>query len=132
MLAWLLNPTGRHGLGNALAKRLVEYCTDSSQQVSPIVRRAAYSCWRNGREADVVVSGENFTLVIENKIDADEQEDQIKDLYDNWHDAGSLFLFLTPDGRVPRTAKTPEAKGAFKCNLLAKRSHHDRECDARI
>ncbi len=112
MLGWLLDPTGRHGLGSALVRRLTEHCADRRQGV---VRKVKVSEWRNNREADLVVRGDDFTLVIENKIDATEQPGQCDDLYGNWRNENApLFLFLTPDGREPCTATTPNAQSAFR------------------
>ena len=115
-LKWLLEPTGRHGLGCGLARRLVEHCTNKKAVPAPLaVRKVEFSKWRNDREADLVVWGEVFTLVIENKIDADEQTDQCDDLYENFKNENApLFLFLTPDGRKPRTATTRNAKSSFR------------------
>ena len=115
ILAWLLNPTGQHGLGCALVRRMVEHCTVEPVPASLAVRTVAFSEWRNDREADLVVRGEDFTLVIENKVDASEQPRQCDDLYSNFkNECAPLFLFLTPDGRKPRTATTPSAQRAFK------------------
>ena len=115
MLAWLLNPTRRHGLGSGLVRRLLEHCSGDAVPAAPAVRTVKFSEWRHGREADLVVRGEDFTLVIENKVDADEQPDQCDDLYENFKDdSDPRFLFLTPDGRAPRTATTPGAKRAFR------------------
>lgn len=114
VLEWLLTPTARHGLGSSLAKRLVDHCTGESSSAPVAVRKVAFSYWRNGREADLVVWGQNFTLIIENKVDAPEQDDQCDDLYENFKDEiARLFLFLTPDGRQPATATTPGARSAF-------------------
>ena len=115
MLEWLLKPTGRHGLGCGLVRRLVEHCTGKPVPSPLAVRDVTFSQWRNGREADLVVKGEDFTLVIENKVDADEQPDQCNDLYKHFKDEKApLFLFLTPDGREPRTATAPRAQRAFR------------------
>ena len=114
MLAWLLKPTNRHGLGCALVRRLVEHCTGKPVSSSLAVRDVTFSQWRNGREADLVVRGDDFTLVIENKVDASEQPRQCDDLYANFkNETAPLFLFLTPNGRQPRTATTPCAQRAF-------------------
>ncbi len=102
MLVWLLNPTGRHGLGCGLARALVEHCTGKPAPASLTVRKAKFSVRRGGREADIVVWGGDFTLVIENKVDADEQPHQCDDLYKNFsNECTPLFLFLTPDGHKP-------------------------------
>ena len=114
MLQWLLKPTARHGLGSRLVRRLVEHCTGEPTPVSLAVREVAFSQWRNDREADLVVWGEDFTLVIENKVDATEQTRQCDDLYANFkNEKAPRFLFLTPDGRKPRTATTSGALRAF-------------------
>ena len=115
MLEWLLRPTARHGLGCGLVRRLVERCTGEPASAPVAVRKVVFSYWRNGREADLVVWGQNFTLIIENKVDAPEQPDQCDDLYENFkNEIKPLFLFLTPDGCQPFTATTPEAQRAFR------------------
>ena len=115
MLEWLLKPTGRHGLGCGLVRRLVERGTGEPVSGPVTVRRVAFSVWRNDREADLVVWGQNFTLIIENKVDAPEQPDQCDDLYHNFKNENApLFLFLTPDGRKPLTATTPDTQRAFQ------------------
>ena len=115
MLEWLLNPTARHGLGCEFVERLVEHCTGEPVSAPLAVRKVAFSVWRNDREADLVVWGENFTLVIENKVDASEQPSQCDDLYENFkNEKAPLFVFLTPDGRKPHTATTPCSQRAFK------------------
>ena len=115
MLEWLLKPTNRHGLGCALVRRLVEHCAGKPVPSPLAVRDVKFSQWRNGREADLVVWGEDFTLVIENKVDADEQPDQCDDLYTSFkNESRPLFLFLTPTGRRPGTATTQEAQRAFR------------------
>ena len=115
MLAWLLNPTGRHGLGCALVRRLVEHCTGKPTPESLAVKGVTFSHWRNGREADIVMWGEAFTLIIENKIDACEQTDQCDDLYKNYKKENKpFFLFLTPKGGNPCKVTTAPAQRAFR------------------
>ncbi len=115
MLKWLLTPTARHGLGSGFVERLVEHCTGQSVSAPLAVRKVAFSEWRNDREADLVVWGGNFTLVIENKVDASEQRGQCDDLYENFKNENApLFLFLTPDGRNPHTATTRRSRRDFK------------------
>ena len=115
MLAWLLMPTARHGLGPGLVRRFVEHCTGQTASAALAVERVAFSEWRNDREADLVVWGRNFTLVIENKVDASEQPSQCDDMFENFkNEKEPLFLFLTPDGREPQTATTPGSQRAFR------------------
>ena len=115
MLEWLLTPTARHGLGCGLVRRLVKHCTGEPVSAPVAVRRVQFSYRRNGREADLVVWGQSFTLIIENKVDAMEQPDQCDGLYKRFKNENSpLFLFLTPDGRKPETATTQGAQQAFR------------------
>ena len=115
VLRWLLDPMGRHGLGTAVVERLVAHCGGDTHGDAGAVRRVDASYKGKGREADIVVWGRSFTLVIEIKIDADEQPCQCEDLYKNFRrEVGPLFLFLTPDGRRPRTAYSPAARKAFR------------------
>ena len=114
MLKWLLTPTARHGVGGGLLERVVQHCTGKPVTGPLPVRRVAFSVWKNNREADVVVWGRDFTLVIENKVDAPEQPHQCDDLYENFgNEREALFLFLTPGGQKPSTATTSCARRAF-------------------
>ena len=116
VLKWLLTPTARHGLGCSLAERLVEHCAGNPPRKPLVVKEVAFSVRRHGRETDLVVWGDSFTLIIENKVDAGEQDDQADDLYANFKTVTApLFLFLTPDGREPLTATNPDAQHAFRC-----------------
>lgn len=130
ILRWLLDPMGRHRLGTAVVERLVAHCGGDTDGDSVAVRRVDASYKGKGREADIVVWGRSFTLVIEIKVDADEQRRQCEDLFKNFRrEVGPLFLFLTPDGRRPRTAYSPEARRAFK--VLSWRQVHEMiECAA--
>ena len=115
ILGWLLTPTARHGLGYGLVERLVAHCTGETMSTPLRVKKVAVSKWRNDREADLVVWGRSFTLVIETKVDASEQPSQCDDLYDNFKmEKTPLFLFLTPDGRKPHTATPQRSQPAFR------------------
>ena len=123
VLAWLLTPTGRHGLGNRLLMRLLEHYDSKrpavgNQENHRELQDAGHlynvecSYWRHGREADIFVWDEAFSLVIEMKINAAEGTRQLTDLYHNFNARGGRFLFLTRDGSEPTTA-TADAKRAF-------------------
>ena len=126
VLAWLLTPTTRHGLRNLVLLSLLRHYDwkhgdeeaipdPSNTLASDISYRVECSCWRNGREADIVVWGEDFTLIVEMKVNADEQANQCDDLFANFGgEPGARFLFLTRDGSNPFTATTQEAQRAFE------------------
>lgn len=104
MLAWLLNPLAKHGMGAALLARLLQH---SGVGDDPSLHRARVESEvvRGGTRADIVVFCPDVTLVIENKVDAGEQARQCDRLYERFGDEpGAVFLYLTPNGRAPQTA----------------------------
>lgn len=104
MLAWLLDPLGKHGLGATLLASLLRLCGVVDR---PDLHRArpALEVQRSDTRADIVVFATGATLVIENKVNAGEQERQCDRLYEHFGiDPGAVFLFLTPTGRAPDTA----------------------------
>ena len=54
---------------------------------------------------DILIQSKNFEIIIENKIDADDGEEQLKLYYDNRKtqiDENKIFIvYLRPDGRIP-------------------------------
>lgn len=114
LLAWLLTPTARHRLGSAVLTRILAHCRGSAVGSPETVRDISCEYARNLRRADIIVWGEDFTLVVENKVDAEESPGQCEDLYANFkNEPGPLFLFLTPDGHPPQTATSAAARAAF-------------------
>lgn len=104
MLAWLLNPLAKHGMGAALLARLLQRC---GVEDGPSRHRARVECEvvRGNTRADIVAFCPDVTLIVENKVDAGEQERQCDRLYEHFgNEPGAVFLYLTPDGRAPQTA----------------------------
>lgn len=120
-LAWLLD-NRKHGFGSQLLEALLSHLLNGRQirltQVDQVV--SEYSVDRglarteSGR-FDILAKGRwkekgkgvAWLLVIEAKIDAEEGEEQLSQ-YDDWlnrhaQQAEVLRVFLTPDGREPRT-----------------------------
>lgn len=125
VIAWLLRPTGRHGLGSRFLNALVEHVWPDENLVRTglvtveveTTRSAADDAGQSRRaRADIVVYGENATLVIENKVDAGEGIDQCERLYWSWADqpTDTRWLFLSPTGRSPVTATSAEALAAWR------------------
>lgn len=115
VLAWLLTPTRRHGMGAEFLKRFLACLEIQADQAR--LHRARVQCEvaRLETRADIVVWGEDFTLVIENKVDAGEQSRQCERLFDRFRDERSpFFVFLTPGGHEPQTTGRPEVKAQFK------------------
>lgn len=118
ILAWLLNPIAPHGLGSRFLERFltaIDPGFEWAKDLSAVVPRT--EVWKGNSRADIVLLAPEFRVVVEVKVDADEQPKQCLRLFRDWT-AGSpayetFFAFLTPHGdRRPKTA-TDEATDAF-------------------
>jgi hypothetical protein len=125
VIAWLLRPTGRHGLGSRFLDALMTHAWPDMEPlrsalvaVETETTRSAADEAGESREAraDIVIYGDNATIVIENKVDAGEGIDQCERLYWSWADRPmeTRWLFLSPSGRAPVTATSAEALGAWQ------------------
>jgi PD-(D/E)XK nuclease superfamily len=125
MIGWLLTPTGRHGLGRRFLRALLDHVWPSEQLLQSGVvtvdleeTRSAADEIGSLREAraDIVVLGEDATIVIENKVDAGEGVEQCERLYWSWADrpTETRWLFLSPTGRPPVTAHSTAARAAWR------------------
>jgi hypothetical protein len=108
-LAWLLDPDGWHGLGSKVLSGLLVQLGLPSAIDYPV--RVAVEETRSGGEtrADLVVRMPGVTLLIEAKVYADEQPGQCDRLADAWATEEPALVFLTLEGRSPRTAITSAA-----------------------
>jgi hypothetical protein len=103
MIAWLLDPCGRHGLGSRILEGLLEQVFGSRHSLG--LARARTRCevpLIDGR-LDIVVEAPGLYLVIENKVDAEEGEDQCA-YYGRHLRKGSLCILLSPEGRDAKNA----------------------------
>jgi hypothetical protein len=108
-LAWLLDPDGWHGLGSKVLSGLLVQLGLPPAIGYPV--RVTTEETRSGGEtrADLVVRMPGTTLMIEAKVYADEQPEQCDRLADAWAPENPALVFLTLDGRPPRTAITTSA-----------------------
>jgi hypothetical protein len=112
MIAWLLDPMSRHGLGQAFLRNVLDECF-AAEAPHGRVRSVRCEVGRGETRADIVVFADTFTLVIENKVNAPEGHRQCDRLYERFGgEVDARFVFLSPDGRSPVTA-TGEAAEAF-------------------
>lgn len=115
VLAWLLNPRGTHGFGGAALQALLKTVNGFPTDVSRSVVRTEDSPDGDlSNRVDIVVDDPGFYLMIEVKIGAQEGADQLSRyamLAEPLH-RGRPFaiLFLTPQGRMPKTAGDHGAK----------------------
>ena len=120
MLAWLLNPSGTHNLGDLFLREFSKQIRSAN-----IEREAEYSALQNlcgkvkvEREYNdidifLVDAQHKIVLVVENKWNANEREDSAQKegqltKYRKWvenkyggDDWRRIYIFLTPDGRSP-------------------------------
>lgn len=117
-VAWLLTPTGHHGLGTRLLGALLVAGWPPPAYPEPglesVVVDREVTC--GVRRADIVVQAGAITLVIENKVDAPESAYQCEDLYRWWIERGPdiRFLLLSPLGRAPMSTSTRAAADAWR------------------
>ena len=125
MLGWLMNPSGRHGLGDRfllefLAEALPGVAADPrGVQITLEVTRTGISDVTGETveaRADLVVATESLVVVVENKVDAGEGNNQCERLYWPWakDSIDTRWVFLTPSGRDPISATSDEARAAWR------------------
>lgn len=102
-LAWLLRPDGHHGLGSSVLVGLLTHL--GIEDADPDERtRIVLEDQRDRTRADLVVYGTDWTMVIESKTFAIEQERQLDRLFERWQDDPSpAFVFLTRGRRRSTT-----------------------------
>jgi hypothetical protein len=114
MVAWLLDPCGKHGLGTAVLGGVLSSAF-GVETVTANLGRARTSCevpLDEGR-LDIVVEAPGLYLVIENKVDAEESDRQCQYYFDHVLRRDKQFILLSPDGREA-VQSSPEAREAFK------------------
>ena len=115
ILAWLLNPKGSHGLGDAAMTQLLvqlnqHFCGDFPTNCGSFcsVRTESNPDGELTNRVDIEIDSENFYLIIEVKINALERDKQLKDYGDltknQAHGRPWALVFLTPGGIPPKTA----------------------------
>jgi len=119
ILADLLNPQGTHCQNDIFLKAFLLYCSQKFGKVFPkLVNQIVNYTWFVDKEKvtafgnlDIVLSCPDlqFLLVIENKIDAGEQRDQLM-RYAQWIETQKMYfknrilIYLTPNGSESFTA----------------------------
>lgn len=122
LIAWLLDPCGRHGLGSSFLVQLLSKAMSPGEieSIRPALAGASSSCEVpiEGGRLDIVVEAAGLYLVIENKVDAPEADRQCEYYFDTVTRAGRRFVFLTPDSRPLRTERE-DLREAFATCLYA-------------
>ena len=105
ILAMLLDPRGAHGQQELFLKLFVAGLKRNSEtnlQNAKVVQEAITSNLSRNRRIDILVTTGIFALAIENKVESDEQEDQLKDYHEHLKKLNKedyCLVFLTPARR---------------------------------
>lgn len=100
ILAWLLRPTGSHGLGYRFLEHFLAHAAVRLEPRNLASVKVATEVARGSRRADVVVWGRDLLMVVEMKVHAGESPGQCGDL-ERLFGPAARYVFLTPDGRSP-------------------------------
>lgn len=116
VIAWLLDPCGRHGLGVRFLEEVLAKTMSPSEidAIRPGLAGAQPQCEVviAGGRLDIVVEAAGLYLVIENKVDAPEGDKQCEYYFDTVLRDGRRFIFLTPDAR-PLHTERDDVREAF-------------------
>lgn len=129
ILAGLLDPKGDHGQGDLFLRLLLDALGLASQagraRHCAVLREApTYGIQKHRRRMDIMVDA-GVLLAIENKVDALEQSDQVRDYLDHLNrlarrrSCRRALIYLTPDGRPPDSI----APGVLKRHRASGRLH---------
>jgi hypothetical protein len=104
----LLDPRETHGQQalflKLFAKRLNRRIGRSVANISAAREAVTYSISKYRRRIDVLVTTPTLVIALENKVDAEEQDEQLSDYYEHLRricKKDYCLVFLTPDGRSP-------------------------------
>lgn len=115
-LAWLLNPSENHGLGDYALRKFVmlvaREINDPSANISPSWPLENAEIRREWRNIDILIADpqKKYVVVIENKIYSGEHSGQLERYQDivetEYPNAVRLFVFLTPYGMLPQNEES--------------------------
>lgn len=127
ILAELLNPMGSHGQGAAFLRLFLSHfkINDFSAESKRVTTMREYYIGAvtndSGGRIDIVVKdGEGSTIFIENKIYANDQDNQMERYWK--FDKKAHLFYLTLDGRDPCNLSEVQRKG-FKCECVSYGQH---------
>ncbi len=135
LLAWLLTPTGRHGLGRRFLRALFAEIWPNEPVAEFGAVAVELETTQSGvsgatgdileARADVVLRTDLVVVVIENKVDAGEQPAQCERLYWAWaqEPVETRWVFLSATGRAPGSVESAEARAAWRPAKYAQVRH---------
>lgn len=134
VLAWLLDPEGTHGFGRRPLQALLEAIREVRADIPADyhqfcrVQVETNPAGDNTNRVDIEIDADNFFLLVEVKIDAGEQQEQLarycRDARLRAMSRRWAVVFLTPQGRQPTSIGDgfrPEDVPCFSWRHLANR-----------
>jgi len=106
-LAWLLNPQESHGLGDVFLKKFLEKINENNDTIisTETINKDNITIKREWQNIDILIEGERFVCVIENKIYSGENGTQLQKYRDiienNFSDKKAYFIYLTLNKETP-------------------------------
>ncbi|MFT8209969.1 MAG: PD-(D/E)XK nuclease family protein [Symbiopectobacterium sp.] len=145
VLAWLLNPQGSHGFGAVPLYTLLASIRTSENKAFPAeftrfcrVRVESNPNGDSKNRVDIEIDADNFFVLIEVKIDAFEQEEQIERYCLDAEKRATKkrrwgVVFLTPQGKQPKSigADNPHCISCLSWSDLATRFEESMRADYR-
>ncbi|MBL9172628.1 MAG: PD-(D/E)XK nuclease family protein [Verrucomicrobiales bacterium] len=128
ILADLLSPKGSHGQSDLFLRLLfqqLKFKADRKYTKKATVHREAptHGILKFRRRMDVFIEA-GALVAIENKVDSPEQVGQVNDYLDHLHlcargrNAHTALIYLTPDGRLPKSLRATRLKKAQESGRL--------------
>ncbi len=124
-IAELLSPEGSHGLGNRflgsflklVVKDLELDINNAKVTVEKFIGYINADSTQGGRIDLLIEDNKGKAVIIENKIDAEDQENQLLRYHNYGHDTYKDFrlLYLTKDGNLPSEFSTNREKFDYRC-----------------
>lgn len=121
VLAYFLDVNQNHGQGNIFLKEFVNTFCDKEIEIEQLENICEKIIPNNNRRIDIYIKLKDFTIAVENKIWADDQNNQLRDysaFLEQKSQGNYLLLYLSPYGLEP---KTKSIKEKLKESLIEKK-----------
>lgn len=103
-IAWLLDPSEKHGLNDTFLNFLLSDILNTDQFLS--AGKLKWIKRESVADIDLFIEFENLLIVIENKFESDEHSNQLTKyreyVHEHYPNKLAVFVYLTPEGRLTK------------------------------